>query len=157
MTTSMVDNERQGTSKGTVVLDALAALLALIGLADAVYLTVEHVTGRSVRCTVISGCSEVLSSSYATIGPVPLAALGALAYFTAFSLATLAAFGYQTARKLLVALVAVMCVTSLWLLYVQAFIIEHFCQYCLISAAVTFSLTALVIAGRLAQRHTRMK
>lgn len=153
----MIDKEGQGTRKSTVVLDALAALLALVGLADAVYLTVEHVTGRSVRCTVISGCSEVLSSSYATIGRVPLAALGALAYFTAFSLATLAVFGYQTARKLLVVLVAVMCVTSLWLLYVQAFIIEHFCQYCLISAAVTFSLTALVIAGRLTQRHARMK
>jgi uncharacterized membrane protein len=157
MTSAMVDTEGQRTSKGTVVLDALTALLSLVGLLDAVYLTVEHLTGRSVRCTVIAGCSEVLSSSYATIGPVPLAALGALAYFTAFSLATLSAFGYQTARKLLVALVAVMCVTSLWLLYVQAFIIEHFCQYCLISAAVTFSLTALVIAGRLAQRHARMK
>src|SRR2546423_13789826 len=157
VTNSVTDNEPTAISRRAVWLDALAALLSLVGLADAIYLTVEHVTGRSVRCTVIAGCSEVLSSSYATVGPVPLAALGALAYFTAFSLATLAVFGYTSARKLLVVLVAIMCVMSLWLLYVQAFIIEHFCQYCLISAAVTFSLTILVIVGRVLQRHERIK
>ena len=139
------------------VLDAFAALLSLVGLTDALYLTIQHVTGQSVRCTVIAGCSEVLSSSYATVGNVPLAALGAIAYFTAFSLATLSAFGYTSARRLLAALVALMCLTSLWLLYVQAFIIEHFCQFCLLSAAVTFCLTAVVIAGLLLQRHARSK
>ena len=39
-----------------------AALLSMLGLADALYLTIEHVTGQSVKCTIISGCSEVLSS-----------------------------------------------------------------------------------------------
>ena len=52
-----------------------AALLSLLGLADALYLTVEHVTGQSVRCTIISGCSEVLSSPYAVLAGIPLAAL----------------------------------------------------------------------------------
>ena len=157
MTNSAADNRGPQAQRRTTVLAALAALLSLVGLADAVYLTVEHLSGRSVRCTVISGCSEVLSSTYATVGPFPLAALGALAYFTAFSLATLAAFGYATAGRLLAALVAVMCLMSLWLLYVQAFRIGHFCQYCLLSAAITFGLAALVIAGRLLQRHARMK
>lgn len=127
---------------------ALAALLSLAGLADAVYLTVEHLTGRSVRCTVISGCSEVLSSSYATIGGYPLALFGALAYFTAFSLATLAAFGSERAGKFLALLVALMFAMSLWLLYVQAFVLHAFCQYCLLSAAITTLLVVIVIARR---------
>jgi uncharacterized membrane protein len=126
----------------------LAALLALAGLADAVYLTVEHLTGRSVRCTVTSGCSEVLSSSYATVGGYPLAFFGAFAYFTAFSLATLAAFGSERAGKLLAPLVALMFATSLWLLYVQAFVLEAFCQYCLLSAAITALLAIVVVARR---------
>src|SRR5262245_38095810 len=71
----------------------IAALVALIGLGDAIYLTVQHITGASLRCTIISGCSEVLSSPYAQVGPVPLAAVGAAAYFVVFSLAILAAFG----------------------------------------------------------------
>ena len=135
----------------------VAALLSLVGLIDALYLTIQHVTGQSVRCTVTGGCSEVLSSSYATVGPIPLAALGAIAYFTVFSLATLAAFGYTSARRLLAALVAIMCLTSLWLLYVQAFVIEHFCQYCLLSAAITFTLTVIVIIDLILQRQARSK
>lgn len=131
----------------------VTALLSLIGLADAIYLTVQHLTGQSLRCTIVSGCSEVLGSAYAHIGPVPLAALGALAYFSVFSLAILAAFGYRLARPLLVGLVAVMFLTTLWLLYLQAFVIHHFCQYCLLSAAVTMVMTAIVWGSRILKQR----
>jgi len=124
-----------------------AAFVSLIGLADAIYLTVEHLSGRSVRCT-LSGCSEVLSSPYATVGGFPLAGIGALAYFTVFSLATLAAFGYRGAGHLLMLLVGAMFLTTVWLLYLQAFVIHHFCQYCLLSALVTTTLTVLAFLAR---------
>ncbi len=123
---------------------AVAALGSLAGLADALYLTVEHLTGNSVRCTVTSGCSEVLGSAYASIGSVPVAGLGALAYFIVFSLATLAAFGHGWTKRLLAAVVAMMLATTLWLLFVQAFILHAFCQYCLLSAAVTLALSSIV-------------
>ena len=71
----------------------ISALLSLIGLADAIYLTVQDLTGQNLRCTIVSGCAEVLGSKYAHIGSVPLASVGAVAYFTVFSLAILAAFG----------------------------------------------------------------
>ena len=125
------------------------ALVALAGLADAIYLTVQHLTGQSVRCTVISGCSEVLSSPYSSFNGVPLALIGAAAYFAAFSLATLAAFGYPLVGKLLLILVGLMFITTLWLIYLQAIVIGHFCQFCLLSAAVTTILTVLaVLASR---------
>lgn len=126
----------------------IAAAVALVGLGDAIYLTVEHITGQSARCTLISGCSEVLSSPYAVVAGVPLAALGCVAYFVAFSLATLAAFGYRLAGKLLGILVGMMFLTTLWLLYLQAFVIQHFCQFCLLSALVTFVLAGLVVVQR---------
>lgn len=121
------------------------ACLALVGLADAIYLTVQHVTGQSVRCTIVSGCSEVLSSEYASIKGIPLALIGAVAYFTVFSLATLAAFGYPLVRKLLPILVGLMFLTTLWLIYLQAFVIGQFCQFCMLSAAVTIVLMVLVL------------
>ena len=121
-----------------------ASLLSLVGLADAIYLAVQHITGESVRCTVVSGCSEVLSSPYATVRGIPLALVGAAGYFTAFSLATLAAFSYQMAGKLLTIIVGLMFLTTLWLLYLQAFVIGHFCQFCLLSAGVTITLTVVV-------------
>jgi len=123
----------------------IAAMLALVGLGDAIYLTVQHITGESLRCTIVSGCSEVLSSPYAQVGPLPLAAIGAAAYFTVFSLAILAAFGYRFAIPFLKIVLALMFLTTLWLLYLQAFVIRHFCQYCLLSAGVTICLTALVL------------
>jgi uncharacterized membrane protein len=134
--------------RGIAWLYLIAAMLSLIGLADSIYLTVEHLTGQSLRCTIISGCSEVLSSPYSHIGNLPLAALGAIAYFTVFDLSILAAFGYRFARPLLAALLALMFLMTLWLLYLQAFVIHHFCQYCLLSAAVTITLTTIVLAGR---------
>lgn len=123
------------------------ALLSLVGIGDAVYLTVQHLTGQSVRCTVTSGCSEVLSSSYAVVGGYPLAGLGAAAYFSVFSLAILAIFGYRIAGKLLLPLVGGMFLVSLYLVYLQAFVIRAFCQYCLLSAAVTTGLMILTLVA----------
>ena len=70
--------------------------------------------------------------------------IGAAAYFTVFSLAVLAAYSYKSAARLLTVIVALMFVTTLWLLYLQAFVIKHFCQFCLLSALVTFILTVLI-------------
>ncbi len=134
--------------------DALAAVVSLVGVLDASYLTVEHLSGNSVRCMIVTGCDEVLQSSYATLpGGVPVAALGAVAYFTVFSLATLSVFGYDSARRLLAPLVALMFLATLWFLYLQAFRIHAFCVYCLLSAAVTTTLTLIVFAGRLLARR----
>ena len=128
--------------------EVAAAALALVGLTDALYLTIRHLTGQGVQCTVTTGCEEVLTSAYATIGGYPLAAFGAAAYFAAFSLATLALYGYGVARRLLFYLVMLMLLVSLFLIYVQAFVLGKWCQFCLLSAAVTFCLTAIMLAGR---------
>lgn len=137
--------------------DWALALVALVGLFDASYLTVEHLTGQSVRCMIVTGCDEVLQSKYATVAAgLPVAALGALAYFAVFSLAILAAFGYVGARRLLTPLVALMFLATLWFFYLQAFVIHAFCAYCLLSAAVTTTLTLLVLARRLTGAKSRL-
>lgn len=130
----------------------LIALVSLVGLGDAIYLTVQDLTGQHLRCTIISGCSEVLGSRYAHIGSIPLATVGAVAYFGVFSLAILGVFGYSFVRPLLLVLVVLMFLTTLWLLYLQAFVIHHFCQYCLLSAAVTTVITALTFGSGIVRR-----
>ena len=147
-----MENDRDSSPR-SATLYGLAAVVALIGLADSIYLAVEHITGRSVKCTIVSGCSEVLSSPYATVRGVPLALIGAIAYFTAFSLATLAAFNYRYMGKVLALVVSLMFLTTLWLLYLQAFVIRAFCQFCLLSALVTTLLTVLVVLA--ARREAR--
>jgi len=126
----------------------VAAVLSLLGLADALYLTIEHVTGQSVRCTILAGCSAVLSSPYAVVAGIPLAAIGAAAYFAVFSLAILTLFGYSSAGKVMRVLVVLMFLVSLWLIYLQAFVIREFCQYCLLSALITTTLLVVVFVSR---------
>lgn len=146
--TSDMNDSRLGAARHPALIYGPAMLISLIGLGDSIYLTIQHLTGQSVRCSITTGCSAVLSSPYATVVGVPTAAFGALAYFAAFSLATLAAFGYERARTALALLVALMLLTTLWLLYVQVFELRAFCEYCLLSAGMTVTLAALVVAAR---------
>ena len=145
---------RPGAKTGWRV-HALVALLSLIGLADSIYLTVTHLTGENVACIASSGCSEVLASAYASVGRMPLAFLGAVAYFTAFSCATLAAFGYRHAGNLLAIVIAGMLVTTLWLLYVQAFVLHAFCDYCLLSAGITLAISVAIGINHLRHKSRR--
>ena len=147
------------TQSRTMMIYGLAMIVSLIGLGDSIYLTVQHLSGRSVKCTVTNGCSAVLSSSYATLAGIPTASFGRLAYFAAFSLATLAVFGYTWARTGLALLVVPMLAMSLWLVSVQAFKLHAFCEFCLLSAAMTLILTLLVVAARLlsAAKPTKFK
>jgi len=130
-------------------LPLLAAVVALIGLADAVYLTIHHYTGEKVPCSIVEGCEQVLTSSYAEIAGIPLAIFGAAAYFTAFSLAILAAFGNRRAWILFGAQVVLMFLFTAWLVYLQWFVIEAFCQFCLLSAGTTLVLFTIYLVSKL--------
>ena len=139
--------------KSIVKLPLLAAFVALIGLADAIYLTVKHYTGGNVPCSIVEGCEQVLTSSYAEIAGVPLAIFGAAAYLAAFSLAMLAAFGNRSTWNLFGIQVMLMAIFTLWLIYLQGYVIEAFCQFCLLSAAVTFTLFIIFLISKFARRR----
>ena len=127
------------------ILYSICAVLAVAGLADATYLTASHLSGETVTCLASTRCSEVLTSKYATLAGVPLALVGAIGYFIVFTAATLAAFGMENARRVLTIMIGVMFIGTLWLLYLQAFVIKAYCDYCLLSAAITFALAGIII------------
>jgi uncharacterized membrane protein len=133
-------------SRFRTILFTATAIVSLIGLADATYLTVQAFTGETLSCGGSPDCFKVLGSSYARIGGLPVALLGAVAYFSVFAFATFAAFGYARARTFLISTVGAMFLATLWFLYVQHFVLHAYCRYCLFSAAITFLLAGLVIA-----------
>lgn len=133
-------------SRFRTILYTLAAIVSLAGLADATYLSVQALTGETLSCGGSPDCFRVLGSSYSKVGGIPVAMAGAVAYFSVFTLATFAAFGYARARKFLVPLIALMFLATLWFLYLQAFVLHAYCRYCLFSAAITFLLAGLLIA-----------
>ncbi len=142
------------TNNSVAKLPLLAAVVALCGVADAIYLTIKHYTGDPVPCSIVAGCEQVLTSPYAEIFGIPLAMFGAAAYFVAFSLAILAAFGNRLIWRLFGVQVVLMVLFTAWLIYLQAFVIQAFCQFCLISAAITFTLFVIFLASNLAKKKT---
>jgi len=133
-------------SRFRTIIYIAAAIVSLAGLADATYLTVQALTGETLGCGGSADCFKVLGSSYARVAGIPLASFGVLAYFGVFTFATFAAFGYARARMFLILTIGAMFLVTLWLLYVQAFLLHAYCRYCLFSAAITFLLAGLVIA-----------
>lgn len=136
-----------GPSRAQIILNMVAAFIALAGLADATYLAVLALSGETAACGGSTGCFEVLGSAYAKIAGIPVAIFGVFGYFAAFSFAIFARFGYKRAQGLFALTVWTMFAMTLWLLYVQAFVLHAFCRYCLFSAAFTFLLAGLVVAS----------
>jgi uncharacterized membrane protein len=143
------------TSRIRTIVYAVAAVIALVGLAEATYLAVLHLSGETAVCGGSASCFEVLGSKYARIGNLPIAGFGALAYFIVFSFATFAAFGYGRVSKFFALAVLTMFGFTLWLLYVQAFLLHAFCRYCLFSAALVFLLTGIVVIAPPSDSSTR--
>jgi len=140
-------------SRFRTILYAAAAIVAVAGLADATYLSVQALTGETLSCGGSPDCFRVLGSSYSKVGGIPVALLGAVAYFSVFALATFAAFGHMRARILLIPIIGAMFLATLWFLYVQAFVLHAYCRYCLFSAALTFLLAGLMITAPSSQQQ----
>lgn len=131
----------------------VAVLLGCFGLLDSGYLTVKHLQGSYIRCG--DECSAVLGSRYAEgIAGIPLAGFGAMAYLTVIISGLFAAAGSRFGGRILGVTAIVMALFSIWLIYLQAFVIHAFCKYCLASAAASFTLAALVLTGGLFRRYS---
>src|SRR5215813_6286399 len=141
-------------SRFRTIIYIAAAIVSLAGLADATYLSVQALTGETLGCGGSPDCFRVLGSSYARIKGIPVALFGVLAYFSAFTFATFAAFGYARARTFLIPTIGAMFLATLWFLYVQAFLLHAYCRYCLLSAAITFLLAGLLIAAPPSERSS---
>lgn len=122
-------------------------LVSFIGFVDAVYLTINRYFEATVPCTLTHACDTVLRSEYSAILGVPVVLIGAVYYLTIF-LSSYAYLEYKS--RYYFKITAVMTVTgflfSAWLMYVQGFLLQAFCQYCLLSALTSTLLFALGLA-----------
>ena len=130
-------------------------ILAFLGFLDATYLTILHYENIIPPCTVTNGCETVLNSKYASLGPVPVALLGSLFYLGVIILCVLILTNYKKIyMDLFYIFVVVGFLVSLVLIATQEFLINAFCQYCLLSEAVS---TGLLILGLLKFKKDKEK
>jgi uncharacterized membrane protein len=124
---------------------AAAAVVALIGLGIATYLTVVHYAGGTPVCAIAHGCATVQKSHYAELFGLPVALLGGLAY-----LGILAALvrDDEDARTAAAGLAIVGLGFSAWLTYVEVFQLHAICIWC-VGSAVCMALLAPLTVARL--------
>ena len=121
-----------------------SAILAFFGFLDSIYLVIAHYKNIIPPCSVHFGCEKVLTSTFSMIGPFPLALFGVLFYLTVvFFCLLLLIEGLKQLLPFFHLLVAIGFFASVVLFVIQFWILQSFCQYCLLSEVISTGLFAL--------------
>ncbi len=122
-------------------------IVALIGFADAAYLTIEHYKNAIPPCSITGGCEQVLTSAYSTMAGIPVSLLGCIYYLIiAIGLFAFLESKNHEVLKVTLLLTALGLIASLWFLILQIFVIHAFCAYCLGSVATSTILCISAVA-----------
>ena len=121
-------------------------VIASLGFLDAGYLTYTRFLGIVPPCSTsfLSGCATVAKSQYSVIFGVPLSLLGMFFYLFAIIVCVVMLFRTtEHLKKILVTLSFAGALSSVYFIYLQAFVINAFCVYCVFSALCSFVLSLL--------------
>ena len=118
------------------------AVLAVVGLGIAGYLTYVHYAGVHVLCAASGGCETVQTSSYSKLAGVPVPVLGLIGY--AGILVSLFVPG-DSGRLATAGLALVGFGFSVYLTYLEVFVIKAICQWCVGSAALLTAIAVLAV------------
>jgi len=127
----------------------LAALVALAGMFVALYLTLYKLGYIGSLVCAVGSCETVQTSKWALLLGQPVGAWG-VAFYVAVLGVSLAGLSPALAERrsvsqLLVGMTGFGVVFSLWLTYLELFVIHAICQWCVISAILTIVLLAISV------------
>lgn len=118
----------------------VVAILALLGLLVSLYMLAYALGFTGPVVCGIGNCEAVQNSPYSRVGPIPVAAFGVLGYAV---LMVVALAGLQpgsgTERVVPPALLVggvIGLLFSVYLTYLEAFVIHAWCQWCVSSAII---------------------
>jgi uncharacterized membrane protein len=125
------------------------ALLAVVGICIALYLTLYKVGVIGVLSCSIGSCETVNTSKWSMLLGIPIAAWGLAAYV---ALLLLAMIGSGESREesvpialMLVALAGWSVLFSAWLTYLELFVIHAICIWCVTSALLWVVILAVSV------------
>ena len=122
----------------------LSSIISLSGLAVTTYLTVLSVGQIEASCG-IQGCNEVLNSKWAKILGIPISFPGMLFYgiILILSLNNSSSKNFLS-RKIILIAIFLAVVASVYLTYIEIFIIKAICQYC-VGSAILILINSITI------------
>jgi uncharacterized membrane protein len=142
-----------GSAVFGLAVPAAVFLLAIAGLGISSYLAYAHWANATIACTGLEGCNEVNTSEYSKMAGIPVALLGIIFYLALG--ATALAWLWWRPQSLAWPIIAAWglalggIVFSVYLTYLELFVIEAVCIYCVSSAAIVLAcfliLTVAVI------------
>ncbi|HEX6290063.1 MAG TPA: vitamin K epoxide reductase family protein [Herpetosiphonaceae bacterium] len=141
----------------------IAALLALLGLLDAAYLTLNRYQHNiALVCPVGAGCEAVQASRWSTLPPgggLPVSVIGMAGYGLLLALALAGLhrerLGPLSIATALLALAGGGLLLSNYFMALQLFVIRALCFWCIISALLELGIFGAALYGWIVQKERR--
>ena len=146
-----------GSTKNTsTMIFKTSLVLALIGLADSIYLTYIKLANATASCAGIGDCESVNSSKYAEVAGIPIALLGAGAFLTIIVFLLIenrSDYWRDNAPMFVFGISLAGVLYSAYLTYVEIAILRAICPYCVISALVLVALLVISVVRLLKEEN----
>jgi uncharacterized membrane protein len=132
-------------------------LLSLAGMGISGYLVAKRLTGGGLACSRWAQCDVVNNSMYAVMYGVPVSVIGLAGYLLLLAVGVAVLLTEGPAHRRLLALALLLALGgvgfSIYLTYVEIYLIQALCSWCVASAVVIALLAAVGVRNVLAARH----
>lgn len=126
-------------------------ILAILGLVNALYLHYQYRqylnSGKKMFCLIGGGCGEIVSSKYGQTLGVKNELMGMIYYILLiiYSVGNLLLPQIESTFLIWVKLAAILAtIFSLYLLFIQAFMLRKFCSWCVIATTINLLIFAFL-------------
>jgi uncharacterized membrane protein len=143
---------------GTYKLRLSSIILAGIGLIDALYLTGVKLSNTYTLCGPIGNCETVNTSQYSQVFGIPIALIGAAAYFLILILLLIENrndYWVDYSPMLVFGISLAGVLYSAYLTFLEIAVIKAICPYCILSFIIIISIFILTLV-RLIQGQSEM-
>ena len=140
-----------------------SVLITIIGLAVSIYMTVFKLTGNEKMCVGSGGCTTVNNSPYSEVYGIPVAVFGVGGYLAILAVLLLekengkflkqnaTKFLEQNATLITFGLTLIGFLFTLYLVYLEIFVIKALCPFCLTSQ-IAMTILFILSVVRLVQQ-----
>lgn len=130
------------------ILLTIVIILAVLGIADASYALHQHYAPTATSSCDVNetiSCTAINQSEYSILLGVPVAGIGVAGYvlIAGMAMAMILRFHPQMVGWMLLATAMVALAFSLWLTWIEVFILEAVCPLCVLSLLLITAITVL--------------
>lgn len=125
----------------------ILVILGLVGFSIASYIYIEKKKKKKLICPNRFDCDSVINSDYSVIGPFQVEVLG-MFYYLFITIAFLLSNKYLNwtlfLKQIFFVISCISVMFSIYLSFIQAFLIRHWCIWCLSSAIISILISLLI-------------